>query len=145
MFRRSERMLFGLRQILTYHFQVRIRSEHAIGLLKGTFQSLKELRIQISDKKKHLELILWVRCCIILHNLIIRIEEGTGIDNEWREVTIRDGLRLTEHQQRNREHHVGDDEGDDEGTRQDANDGLQFRLNLMRNLFDSEYTTATRR
>jgi hypothetical protein len=135
-----------LRQIiLTDYFEVRIRSEHTIGLLKGTFQSLKELRIQISDKKKHLELILWVRCCIILHNLIIRIEEGTGIDSEWREATIRDGLRLTELQQRNRERHVGNDEADDEVTGQDANNGLQFRVNLMHKLFDSEYTTATRR
>jgi hypothetical protein len=135
-----------LRQIiLTDYFEVRICSEHTIGLLKGTFQSLKELRIQISDKKKHLELILWVRCCIILHNLIIQIEEGTGIDSEWREETIRDGLRLTELQQRNRERHVGNDEADDEVTGQDANDGLQFRVNPMHKLFDSEYTTATRR
>jgi hypothetical protein len=130
--------------ILIYRFKVRIRSEHTIGLLKGTFQSLKELRFQISDKKKHLELILWVRCCIILHNLIIRIEEGTGVDNEWREATICDGLRLTELQQRNRDAHVQDDEPD-EACEQDGNDGIQFRLKLMGDLFDSEFTTATRR
>ncbi|KDR70601.1 hypothetical protein GALMADRAFT_47600, partial [Galerina marginata CBS 339.88] len=59
-----------------YHvLKVRIRSEHCIGLLKGTFQSLKEIRLQVGDNKKHLELILWIRCCIILHNLIIRIED----------------------------------------------------------------------
>ena len=76
-------------------FKVRIRSEHAIGVLKGRFQSLKELRFQISDQKKHTFIILWIVCCLILHNLIIRIEEADGgfeADiEEWYRERIEDG------------------------------------------------------
>jgi hypothetical protein len=76
--------------------------------------------------------------------LIIRIEEGTRVDNEWREATIQDGLCLTELQQRNREGYIVDDEADEDANIQDGNDGVQFRLKLMDDLFDSAYTTATR-
>jgi hypothetical protein len=55
-----------------------------IGLLKGRFQSLIELRIQVYTHKKHVWAIMWICCCIILHNLILRIEAG-NIDNVWHE------------------------------------------------------------
>lgn len=61
---------------MCYHRQVRIRSEHAIGLLKGRFQALRQLRIQITASKHHKWAIMFVRCCLILHNLIIRLEGG---------------------------------------------------------------------
>ena len=58
--------------------------EHTIGLLKGTFQSLKEIRVQLVNIKWHKIIIMWARVCIILHNLIIRIE-GDNFDEAWRE------------------------------------------------------------
>lgn len=106
-----------------------------MGLLKGTFQSLKELRIQI-------ELILWVRCCIILHNLIIRIEEGTGIDNEWREATIQEGLQPANPQDQN---HGGNDQVDEDNFEDEQQTGQAFRSKVMTDLFDSEHSTAQRR
>ncbi|KAF8235112.1 hypothetical protein L208DRAFT_1258770, partial [Tricholoma matsutake] len=54
-----------------YLSKIHIRVEHAIGLLKGRFQSLFELWIQIYTHEKHLWAIVWIRCCIILHNLIL--------------------------------------------------------------------------
>ena len=51
-------------------------SEHAIGLLKGRFQSLRELRIQITLPKHHRWAIHFIRCCITLHNLVVRLEGG---------------------------------------------------------------------
>lgn len=71
--------------------RIRIRSEHAIGLLKGRFQSLRELRIQISSLNRHRWAIVWIRCCIILHNLIIMIE-GDEEDGIWRQHLVRAGL-----------------------------------------------------
>lgn len=56
--------------------QIHIRSEHTIGLLKGRFQALRELRIQITSTKHHKWAVIFVRCCIILHNLILRLEGG---------------------------------------------------------------------
>ena len=46
---------------------VRIRSEHAIGYLKGRFQSLKGLRVKIQDETTHRIATYWVVACIILH------------------------------------------------------------------------------
>ena len=68
--------------------QIRIRVEHMIGMLKGTFQSLKEIRIQLVNTKRHMVIIMWARVCIILHNLIIRIE-GDNFDERWRECLVR--------------------------------------------------------
>jgi hypothetical protein len=63
---------------------VRIRAEHAIGLLKGRFQALRELRIQIASHKRHEWAIFFIRCCIILHNLIIMLE-GSDFNSTFRE------------------------------------------------------------
>ncbi|KIJ28342.1 hypothetical protein M422DRAFT_140947, partial [Sphaerobolus stellatus SS14] len=54
--------------------RVRIHSEHAIGLLKGRFQSLKGLRQQIKDECDHCLALQWIRTCLILHTLIHDIE-----------------------------------------------------------------------
>ena len=70
--------------------QVRIHSEHAIGLLKGRFQVLCELRIQITSPKHHKWAITFVRCCIILHNIIIRLEDG-DFDPEFCELLYKAG------------------------------------------------------
>lgn len=56
--------------------KIRIRSEHAIGLLKGRWQSLHKLRIQICNNQRHLFAIAWIRTCIILHNLTIDYQEA---------------------------------------------------------------------
>jgi len=136
-------------RIFNYHIsKIRIRVEHAIGLLKGRFQSLKELRIQITYRKHHMCVLIWLRGCIILHNLIIRIEEG-NVDEDWREELYEAG----------RENQVRDDgvetdsDGDDESEeaelrrarRRHTSDGQRFRRHVMDSLFDSPHTTAVRR
>ena len=62
-----------------------------MGMLKGTFQLLKEIQIQLVNTKHHMIIIMWARVCIILHNLIIRIE-GDNFDEKWREGLMRTGL-----------------------------------------------------
>ncbi|KAE9388171.1 hypothetical protein BT96DRAFT_836679, partial [Gymnopus androsaceus JB14] len=54
---------------------VRIRSEHAIGFLKGRFQSLKDLRVNISDEKSHKFATYWGLACILVHNFAMTCEE----------------------------------------------------------------------
>jgi hypothetical protein len=53
---------------------VRIRSEHAIGYLKGRFQSLKGLRIRIKDRKTHKFATYWVAACVGIHNFALAHE-----------------------------------------------------------------------
>jgi len=92
---------------------------------------------------------MWCCCCIILHNLIICIEEGTGVDNHWRETIIQKGLTLTAQQQANSgetnqgQQIVGDGQEDEDipGV-DDRHRGLRFREQLMDKLFNSPFTTA---
>lgn len=54
---------------------VRIRSEHAIGFLKGRFQSLKGLRVRIRDARSHKFATYWVLSCIGIHGFAMACEE----------------------------------------------------------------------
>lgn len=73
-----------------YHLSsVRVRVEHVYGMLKGRFASLRELRIQISDRTMAEWAVVWIRCCIILHNLVIRIEAAETLHNEADDVQLR--------------------------------------------------------
>ncbi len=53
---------------------VRIRSEHCIGFLKGWFQSLKNLQMQIKDEKEHKLATLWTVACMVVHNFALKHE-----------------------------------------------------------------------
>jgi len=59
---------------------VRIRSEHAIGFLKGRFHSLKNLCVNITDKKSHILATYWVAACIGIHSFAMQHEE-----KEWQQ------------------------------------------------------------
>jgi hypothetical protein len=64
---------------------VRIRSEHAIGYLKGRFQSLKGLRVLIKNEKTHKFATYWVAACIGVHSFAMQCEDeerGAGSDYE---------------------------------------------------------------
>jgi hypothetical protein len=63
--------------------QVRIVSEHCIGVLKGRFACLKHNDIQFKKGKKEVkDLINLITSSIILHNLMIRYDEP-DIPEEW--------------------------------------------------------------
>ena len=53
---------------------VRIRSEHAIGYLKGRFQSLKELQVAIIDEREYQFATAWIAACIAVHNFALHCE-----------------------------------------------------------------------
>jgi hypothetical protein len=127
---------------ISHYLQIRIRVEHMMGLLKGTFQSLKEIQIQVINAKRHKIVIMWARTCIILHNLIICIK-GDNFDSTWRECLIRMGL----------DDKCGADGDADEEEPRDALGQAQhrletpeqrFRLEVMDNLFNSASCIAER-
>ena len=73
------------------HFeQVRVKSEHAMGYLKGRFSSLRGLRQQIDDVKDHKHALAWVKTCIIIHSLVSLIEDGNE-DNDFMDELVREG------------------------------------------------------
>ena len=127
--------------------QIRIRSEHTIGLLKGRFQAVRELQIQITSTRHHKWAVIFVRCCIILHNLILRLEGGS-FDPAFREDLYEAGRGYPAPRIPN----VADDEdlsgSDDEfreTRRRNATEGQTFRRHIMGRLFNSATSGAVRR
>ena len=59
---------------------LRIRSEHAIGFLKGRFQSLRDLRILIQNEKTHKSAVYWALACAVLHSFATRCELNRKAD-----------------------------------------------------------------
>ena len=61
---------------------VRIRSEHAIGFLKGRFHSLKGLRINIKNEKMHKFATYWIASCVGLHAFAMQCESDENSNGE---------------------------------------------------------------
>ena len=90
---------------------------------------------------------MWIRCCIILHNLILQIEDGRD-HARWREelYNIWDEREGAQH----RGGEGNDTEDEDVTELQRArhrlmSDGQKFRNRLMKKLFDSETSGALHR
>jgi hypothetical protein len=95
---------------------------------------------------------MWIRCCIILHILILRIE-ARNIDSEGQEelYQIWNSIEGAEHRRRQEEAELGlDDESEDEtelqrAPRQVMSDGQKFCCKVMNDLFNSPTSGAVRR
>jgi len=60
-----------------YNYQLarlRVKSEHAIGILKGRWGSLKELRLTLATDRQFSFAMTWITACIVLHNICV--DEG---------------------------------------------------------------------
>jgi hypothetical protein len=92
---------------------------------------------------------MWIRCCIILHNLVLRIEAEND-HREWREelYNLWDQREGAEHRRWQEEAETESDDECDElelARRRLMTDGQKFRYRLMKQLFDSETSGAERR
>ena len=54
-----------------------VQSEHCMGALKGRFQCLCGLQVNIGSNLEHAKALCWVTVAIILHNLILDVEGNT--------------------------------------------------------------------
>ena len=86
---------------------------------------------------------MWIRACIVLHNLILQIEDrAERFDADWREELYK-GWDSSEDAecQRRQELQIGEDSGDESdlerARRRVRTDGQRFRLKLMSDLFNS--------
>lgn len=57
----------------------RVISEHCIGLLKGRFPWLREIRTVIKGKKDLKSILFYIDVCVILHNLLV----NDTVPDEW--------------------------------------------------------------
>ncbi|KAF7372357.1 DDE Tnp4 domain-containing protein [Mycena venus] len=88
---------------------IRIRSEHAVGYLKGRFPSLKGLRLRIDNKEHQLFATVWVIACMVVHNFCMEHEHLTTrfeLDTFFQE-----GRRIMEEEQAQKSN---DDQNDEE-------------------------------
>ena len=73
----------------------RARNEHTIRILKGRWQSLKELRHRLRDDDNMENLCLWVVSCCVLHNILLDIgDRWTESDNDHYVYNVRDYVDL---------------------------------------------------
>ncbi|KNZ62457.1 hypothetical protein VP01_12686g1, partial [Puccinia sorghi] len=67
-----------------YHLsQSQVRIEHAIGILKVRFSSLRELQTQIRNHKEMKDTIKWIISCVILHKLL------EDLRAQWNELYVK--------------------------------------------------------
>ena len=63
--------------------QIRIKSEHCIGILKGRFRCMKRCNIKLRSSKSEVkEMVDLIGACIIMHNLLIKYDED-DIPESW--------------------------------------------------------------
>jgi hypothetical protein len=91
---------------------------------------------------------MWIHCCIIIHNLILRVE-AMNINNEWHEELQWDWIAAEGGVNRRRQELGLDGESDDETDVQHAHhqalsNGQRFRRKVMNDLFDSPTSRAVR-
>lgn len=110
--------------------QVHVKSEHAMGYLKGRFSSLRGLRQQIDDATDHKRALAWVKTCVIIHTLVSFIEEGDE-DGEFVTELVREGTDARGDVLRQANSEPSDTQRDTQGQRK--------RTELKRMLFEELY------
>ena len=115
-----------------------------IRLLKGHFQALRELRIQITSTRHHKWAIIFVCYCIILHNLILRLEGG-GFDPVFREHLYKAGRGYPAPRIPDAVNSGGSDDEFQEVQRCMTMEGQTFWQQLMGRLFSNATSGAVRR
>jgi len=57
--------------------------EHAVGYLKGQFQSLHGLHQQINSEHDYVLAISWIRTCLIVHSFAVHVEDERYESDFW--------------------------------------------------------------
>lgn len=55
--------------------ELRVAIEHCIGMLKSRWQSLKDLRLLLKDRRSLVRLNGWLSACCVLHNFLLERDE----------------------------------------------------------------------
>ena len=68
----------------------RVRNEHCIGILKGRWASLKEVRIQLNKKDDMQRIVNWFTACVVLHNFLV------DLNDPWEEMFDEDQAQVVD-------------------------------------------------
>ena len=71
--------------------KARVRNEHTIGIMKGRWALLQELRLSLQTKRDMQQIIQWVNACVTLHNMLAQL------GNAWDEMETNTGLNGPQH------------------------------------------------
>jgi hypothetical protein len=63
--------------------RIQIDIEHAFDILKSRWKSLIDLRLQIRDIKDYTYAIRWIIACVVLHNILVDIQNDWDEEEEW--------------------------------------------------------------
>lgn len=91
--------------------QVRIKVEHCIGILKGRWQSLRELRSLLIKPKHHKHAVQWAEACMVLHNMVL--------GDDWDEQALSSSEEETSDEEEVRDERIIRDENDGQRRRND--------------------------
>lgn len=109
--------------------QIRIKSEHAIGYLKGRFQSLKKLCLSINSKDDVRYATEWINACIILHSFCMDYELELQRD------FLRDGAKFETQQQKTYQPVVPTEDESDVDRKRTLANAIEGRESLKQQLF----------
>lgn len=69
--------------LYNYHVSnVRVRSEHCMGFVKGRWSSLRGLRLRVDDAAALKVATLWIISCLTLHAFAMEIEANDNLDTD---------------------------------------------------------------
>ena len=126
--------------------RLRIRSEHAIGFLKGRFPSLRGLRLQINNAKMHRIATYWVAVCIAIHTFAIRVEgEEWGVEDEGYLDPFIEGVTTSSSSPSGSEGPDSDGDLDQVGGSRALNAAKEFRSTLKHKLLRAKQRKRVRR
>ncbi|PLW28739.1 hypothetical protein PCASD_22697 [Puccinia coronata f. sp. avenae] len=60
--------------------KARVRNEHMIGVLKSHRSSLREMRLHLYRRSDMREYVVWLYCCIVLHNMLAQLGDQWAND-----------------------------------------------------------------
>jgi len=60
----------------------RVAVEHTIGILKGRFQSLQGLRVNVNKALGHRKVCNWIEACAVLHNILMKFDPWNQADDD---------------------------------------------------------------
>ena len=100
--------------------QIRITSEHTIGILKARFPWLRDIRMPITKNKESLrKILMFIHASIILHNMLIEFKDE--IDKKWEE---------------------GNDDDEEEDDSPPSTGAQEMRTSILQHLIDTFVITS---
>lgn len=80
----ASRVQGGYKEFNRHHAEARVKIEHAFGVLKNRWRSLRGIPLYIRESSDHKRAVCWIMACILVHNFLCDYEDDLQwqLDNE---------------------------------------------------------------